>query len=153
MSLTVANVEIPVSPDHAFLYQGSMVSCKVFLLAGVPETIKTDLCNFFETVENEKLNSVIKDLLYAPTKNLSQTVWLNFCDFSTLLEPFNVKVAFAHPSFRMYDRAGEAKPSIEFCVLITLVEIVPMQSPDMDSAESCWNFNLMERVRETSEDI
>ena len=120
MSLTDANVEIPVSPDHAFLYQGSMVSCKVFLLAGVPETIKTDLCNFFETVETAKLHSVIKDLLHAPTKNL---------------------------------RAGEAKPSIEFCVLITLVEIVPMQSPDIDSTESCWNFNLMERVRETSEDI
>ena len=153
MSLTENNEELVISPDHAFIFQGFDVACKITLLAGAPEITKTALCNFLESVEIDKIQAAVKDLLHAQSRNLGRTRWLNHCDFSELFEPFNVKVAFVSSDFRMYGNNAEARPSITFRVLLTLVEHRPQDSPEFNSFESEWNFNTLERVRETAEDI
>ena len=154
MSFTKENFEIQVSPECGFVHEGSKVNAKIFLLAGAHEATKNALTDFFETVESAVFKLAVKDLLLTEIRLLSKTGHLNLCKMSELTEPFNVKVVFVSSSFRSISYTGTNQPSLEFSVLLMETEpITPPSSPELNSNDSCWNFNTLERVRETSEDI
>ena len=148
MSVTDENIELIIPTDHVFVYEGSKVSTKIYLLAGAPEHTKTALTDFFETVDSDAFRKAVKELLHVVTRDLGRTRWLDQCEFTELIEPFDAKVAFVNPSFRLYN-GGKHQPSINFCVLIT--HVGPYM--DIDTSESFDKFNVIEKVRETAEDI
>ena len=99
------------------------------------------------------LLNLLLNLFHTEVRFLSKTGWLNYCELSSLTESINVKAVFISSSVNVFRSQTERRPSVEFKILLQYDDTAsPEQSSqEMDSNDSCWNFNTLEKVRETSD--
>ena len=153
MSITKENLEVSF-PDNISVRIGETnVKMKVYLLAGAPESAFAALSSICESVTETEVLKIAKDIYNTEIRRLTKTGWLNFCELSRLTESINVKTVFIASSVNVFRSQMENRPSVEFKILLQYDETVsPEQSSqEIDSNDSCWNFNTLEKVRETSD--
>ena len=153
MNFTKENLEVKLPDNFTVNVDGAEIVLKIFLLAGAPESVFSALNELFETVNEQDVVKVARNLYHTELRCLTKTGWLNYCEISCFTEALNVKAVFISSRVNVFRGRMEGKPSVEFQILLQFDETAsPEQSSqEIDSNDSCWNFNTLEKVRETSD--
>ena len=153
MSFTKENLEVKFPENISVRVDGSEIKMKVYLLAGAPESVFSALTDFFETVSEQDVVKVARDLFHTELNKFAKTGWLNYCELSCLTEALNVKAVFISSRVNMFQSRLNGRTSVEFNILLQFDDtaLTEQSSQELDSNDSCWNFNTLEKVRETSD--
>ena len=151
MSITKENLEVLFPDNISVRVDETDINMKIYLLAGAPESAFNALSNIFETVTEAEILKIAKDIFHTEVRLLTKTDWLNFCELSNLTESINIKTVFVASSVNVFQM--NQRPSIDFKILVQYDETVSAEqsSQEIDSNDSWWNFNILEKVRETSD--